>query len=296
MTDKPSLSIADQARRLRDRGMLDADRSLVRALVSHGYFRLSGYWRYFRPGLADGDDSFAHGTDFSQVMAMYQDDADLRNLLLEGIAELEVALRSAMVAYLCVPGGSGTEYLDPSTYGDRVDAGGTLLRDRLLRDLADDIARSKERHVRHHRTNGPGRVPLWVATEAMSFGTLSRMYGLLADTAIRGAVAKRFGYDGGLTSSLATNLRSVSVFRNVCAHHGRVWNRVIHHDKPRLFTGLTAGSGRPSAFATAPWGVILVLAHFVAQVRRDDSFMRGVERLVGADGPFRQGLLSPDRR
>lgn len=293
---KTALSIQHQVQRLSTRGMLDAGDHVPRALMTHGYFRLSGYWRYFQLDPRAGRNTFAHGTDFADVLDIYRLDADLRNLLLEGISEVEVALRASLITNLCAPGALGTEYLRESTYSDRVGAQGRSHRSKLISDIHDDIERSKEHHVKHHRSSGVGSVPLWVATEAMSFGTLSRMFGLLADETVQRQVAKRFGYVDGLFSSMKSNLRAVAVFRNVCAHHSRIWNRPIQQDQPRLFSGAFPPRARPRDFAGAPWGVISVLGHMVEQVRHDSTFMDAVDQLVTSNPLYWQGVSSPSDR
>lgn len=290
---KRSLSISEQVGLLEARGLVDEAGHLPRALMTHGYFRLSGYWRYFQIDPSAGRNAFLHGTEFLEVLDIYRLDSELRNLLLEGISEVEVALRASLIANLCTPGGLGTEYLHETTYSDRVDASGRSHRAKLLSDIRDDIARSKERHVRHHRLTGDGSVPLWVATEAMSFGTLSRMFGLLADRETQRRVAKRFGYDDGLFSSAPSNLRAVAVFRNVCAHHSRIWNRPVQQDQPRLFSGAFAPGVRPRDFVGAPWGVISVLGHMVMQVRNDTTFADAVHRLVTSNSLYWQGVSDP---
>lgn len=261
--------------------------------MTQGYFRLSGYWRYSQIDPTQGRNTFHHGTDFVDIYSIYLLDAELRNLLLEGLAEVEISLRASLTANLCTPGGFGTEYRDASTYNSATGDDGMPLRLALLSSVRDDIDRSKERHVRHHRNAGD--VPLWVATEALSFGTLSRMYGLLADEGVMTSIAKRFGYVGGLTHSMRTNLRSVAVFRNVCAHHSRIWNRVIHTDKPRLFSGAFQEKSDFRAYHDTPWGVISVLGHFVRNVRGNDSFMTAVTALAQSDSTYFEGLQSPSR-
>lgn len=292
---KPSLSIADQITRLKHRGLQDSRNDLTRALMTHGYFRLSGYWRYFQNDPSGGHNAFTLGTDFAGVFDVYQRDAEMRNLLLEGLSEVEVAFRASLVANLCVPGQDGTEYQLVDTYTDRTDDSGASLRDRLLDDIKNDVDRSKERHVRHHRKAGVAAVPLWVATEALSFGILSRMYGLLADESTQKKIAKRFGYDGGLFTSMGPNMRAVAVFRNVCAHHSRIWNRTIDHDKPRLFAGAFGPGETPRSFSTAPWGIICTLGHMVKNVRGNDSFMDDVRAAANGDPAYVNGLKSPNR-
>lgn len=291
---KPSLSIPDQFKLLQRRGLLDSRNELLRALMTHGYFRLSGYWRYFQQDPSGGRNAFLHGTDFANIFAAYQLDAELRNLLLEGLSEVEVAFRAVLVANLCAPGQLGTEYQQVTTYVDKRDEHGNSLRARLLEDIEGDVARSKERHVRHHRKAGVTAVPLWVATEALSFGILSRMYGLLSDENTQMKIAKRFGYDSGLFTSMSTNIRAVAVFRNVCAHHSRIWNRAIDHDKPRLFAGAFNPGQNPRSYATAPWGVISTLGHMVKNVRGNDSFMVDVKKVAHSDPAYWAGLVTPN--
>ena len=99
-----------------------------------------------------------------------------------------------------------------------------------------------------------------------------------------------------MTKAMRTNLRAVAVLRNVCAHHSRVWNRIIHSDKPRLFTGVFPGEPYFRRYAEAPWGVISVLGHFVRNVRGDDTFMTDVASVAKRNVTFWRGLTDPDRR
>ncbi|WP_170169567.1 Abi family protein [Plantibacter flavus] len=125
---------------LEARGLVDEAGHLPRARMTHGYFRLSGYWRYFQIDPSAGRNAFLHGTEFLEVLDIYRLDAELRNLLLEGISEVEVALRASLIANLCTPGGLGTEYLQETTYSDRVDASGRSHRAKLLSDIRDVCA------------------------------------------------------------------------------------------------------------------------------------------------------------
>jgi abortive infection bacteriophage resistance protein len=290
------MAISDLALRLRTRGLIDSNSELNSALLTHGYFRLSGYWRYFQIDPAGGNNAFHPGSDLADILAIYYLDAHLRNLLLEGVAEVEIALRASLVANLCVPGGCGTEYQSESTYVARIASSGEDLRARLLSDIRQDIERSKERHIVHHRQSGVTTVPLWVSIEAMSFGEVSRMYGLLSDESQQKAVAKRFDYRDGLFSSFGSNLRAVTSIRNICAHHSRLWNRTLHQDAPKLFAGAFSPGVTRSQYAKSPWGAIAVLGHMVKQIRRNDSFMVDVDTLVTKNSAYWSGIAHPDPR
>lgn len=275
---------------LRSRGLHDSQSLLPGALLGIGYFRLSGYWRYFQVNPAKGGNNFQPGVDFAKVFDLHQHDAELRNLLLEGLAEIEIALRTILIAHTCAIGGPGTEYLQASSYRESYDKTGALLRDKLLADLWADINRSQEAHVVHHRTESPKGIPLWVAVEALSFGVLSRMFGLLDSEDIRSRSAQRFGYSS--PAHFRTNLRSVTVFRNRCAHHSRVWNSRVRQDVPRMFPNLIDEELVAANYENTPWGVIAVVADLVGQVRGDTTFFDAVSRLVPRGGLYWKGLIS----
>ncbi|WP_010204453.1 Abi family protein [Salinibacterium sp. PAMC 21357] len=290
---KVSLSIAGQREQLLELGLLDSNGSLEHALYDHGYFRLSGYFRYFQIDPKKGRNGFAHGADFSEIYEIYKMDAKLRNLLLEGLAEVEVALRSVLTTVLCQPGKPGNEYLVESTYEHRFNKKGDDLRAILLSDIDKDIKRSKEPHVVHYR-QGPTDVPLWVATEALSFGAVSRIHSLLASKNRADAIAGRFKYDGGITRNFASNMRATVVFRNLCAHHGRLWNRQFTEVAPTAFSGLHEQGLVAYNYTETAWGFIAVLNHMVAAVRGDNTFKQKIDSLVPRSGAYWDGLVSPN--
>ncbi len=288
---KPSLSLSDQLARLDSRGLVGTQNEITRVLTDHGYFRLSGYWRYLQINPGSGENRFQPGTHISDVMSVYSLDADVRNILLEGLSQVETALKSMMALRLCVPGGPGLEYLDPITYADLYNDKGHSLRAKLLVDICNDIERSKDAHVAHHRESGLNSVPLWVATEALSFGVVSKMYGLLSDDSVGLNIASRFGYSS--FAHFRSNLRSIVAIRNVCAHHGRIWNRTIRQDKPRIFPKLVEPGLFEVDYRDTPWGVIEVAADMVQKVRRDDTFRRQIVDTIDRKGPYWAGLVNP---
>ena len=57
-----------------------------------------------------------------------------------------------------------------------------------------------------------------------TFGTLSKMYKILKADDAKKAVADYFGVSYSILESWMENL---SYIRNICAHHGRLWNRTL---------------------------------------------------------------------
>ncbi len=64
--------------------------------------------------------------------------------------------------------------------------------------------------------------PVWAACEIMSLGLFSRWYANLKPKKTRSAIASVYNLDESLLQSWLHHLAYV---RNICAHHGRLWNR-----------------------------------------------------------------------
>ncbi|MEW6168107.1 MAG: Abi family protein [Pseudomonadota bacterium] len=65
----------------------------------------------------------------------------------------------------------------------------------------------------------------------LSLGQLSRWYQLLRPISLRSKIARTYGLDQQVLESL---LHHLTYIRNLCAHHGRVWNRELTITAPVL--------------------------------------------------------------
>jgi hypothetical protein len=116
-----------------------------------------------------------------------------------------------------------------STYGPFAHDNLALFRDsadwhKSQDELRKEYGRSRETFAKHYRQRYPELVtpPVWVACELMTLGHLSRWLKNLAKPDDRQRIADHYGLDERVLLSFAHHL---TVVRNHCAHHGRVWNR-----------------------------------------------------------------------
>ena len=93
--------------------------------------------------------------------------------------------------------------------------------------LQHEVSRSTEDFVKHYRQKytNPAHPPSWMSLEVTSLGLLSKLYENLKMCPEKKAVAKHFGL--GHPDLLASWMHAFSNIRNICAHHGRLWNRVL---------------------------------------------------------------------
>lgn len=123
------------------------------------------------------------------------------------------------------------------------------------RDVMKQVLGLPEKNaaIKHYydNYNTPAQPPVWTVLEAMTIGQLSRLFSDL-HLDHRKTVAAKFGYD---ESVLVTWLKSLTILRNVCAHHGRMWNASITADAPKyakaIATEFPSHNDRGRIFARA---------------------------------------------
>lgn len=216
---KPSTSIPDQIALLKGRGMIVADEPRAQHYLQFiSYYRLRAYWLAFEvPAKNDSEHAFRAGTSFEDVLTLYIFDRELRLLVLDAIERVEVALRAQWAHYMAMSNGPHG-YLDQSHYA-HIGRHATAVA-----DLRREFMRSKDTFAAHYRAKytSPELPPVWMAAEVMSFGLLSKFFSDLKLRAERQAIAKPFGLDERVVTSFAHHMSHV---RNICAHHGRLWNK-----------------------------------------------------------------------
>lgn len=216
---KPFLSLEEQVDLLSSRGLDIGNRAAAMAFMHKtNYYRLSGYLRWFQNDPSAGDNGFRPGSSLEEVKRVYEFDQQLRLLVGSAIAEFEVEFRAVLsykLAERLSPTGYSLErnYKNLDAYKDCMDR------------LDEERRRSKEPFMRHHATKyGSMEPPIWVVVECTSFGLLSKLMSNLREQSYVKQVASSFDLP---QDYFDTAVRHLSYVRNVCAHHGRLWNRQI---------------------------------------------------------------------
>lgn len=225
---KPWMSLADQLRILRGRGLDVADSAAAERFLSYvNYYRFSGFCLQFqRPDPAGGGRVFVPGTTFDDVKDLCVLDRRLRDSFSAGLELVEISLR-ARIAYTFSNAHGPLGHSDPANFDRRFSAqdssGAPSDFATWTAKLHDETARSREPFVEHFRNTYAEypTIPIWVATELCSFGSLSKMYSGMAKADMN-AVSAHYGLQSRI---LASWLHVFTYLRNVCAHHGRLWDK-----------------------------------------------------------------------
>lgn len=154
-----------------------------------------------------------------------------------------------------------------------------------LRRRSDDERRSKADFVKHYQAKYGPPLPVWVVTEILDFGGLSMLYGgmLQRDRDEVAAALGLFDASGaGNSGALKDWLKNITYIRNVCAHHGRLWNvnvaERLSPSKLGSFPELSHIS--PSGATSRLYPTLAVLSLLAERIHPGDDWSRRVAALV----------------
>ena len=226
MSGKPYKTYSEQVQILKDRGLVFQDEAKALHILEHrNYYRLSAYRFPFQ----NSHDQFRAGTTFEELWDLYCFDRVLCQIVNEACEAVEISVRARWAHILGKKYGAQayeqlTVFCDLTATEKKKQATSKYLLDNLA-SLDRELARSKEVFVTHFRFEKQVlRPPIWVISEAMSFGLLSRFY----DGIVRDSDKKKISRTYDLSvDGLRSVLQQAVYLRNLCAHHSRLWNRKL---------------------------------------------------------------------
>lgn len=218
--DKPALAIMQQIEKLKKRGLTIKDENKAAHYLSNiSYYRLRAYTYPFQDNLKE-DQPFNKNVNFDEIINLYVFDRQLRLLLFNAIEKIEISFRTQIIYQYALLYGSHW-HLNASLYSNM----GRFADD--IATLQKEINRSKETFIEHYKKKytSPKEPAAWMSLEVSSIGLLSKLFANLKNNNCKDSVTKHFGIKD--VNILENWMRCFSLLRNICAHHGRVWNRRI---------------------------------------------------------------------
>ena len=202
---------------LQSRGLSISDTSKAEHYLEHiGYYRLSAYM-YPLLKMPKEHHIYKPGATFSKVMMLYRFDKKLRLLLFNELEKIEIAVRSAIVNI----GSSMTG--DPFWITDSANFVSSPKFQKTI-DLIDyELRKSKEEFIIHFKeTYSDPYPPAWIVSEILPFGIITNIYSNIKDKKIKKRISQSFGLQ---IAPFESWLTIVTLTRNACCHHSRVWNK-----------------------------------------------------------------------
>jgi len=214
---KPYTYAKDLVKLLQSRGLTIADSNKAEKYIdSIGYYRLSAYM-YPLLQTPKEQHRYKQGATFDQVMMLYRFDKKLRLLIFNEIEKIEVAIRSAIVNIGCEMTSNPFWITDSANFNDQ---------NKFLRtlDLIDaEMNRSREDFIVHFKdTYSDVYPPSWILAELLPFGVVTNIFSNILSVRIKKRIAKKYGLQ---MLPFESWLTIISLTRNYCCHHARVWNK-----------------------------------------------------------------------
>ncbi|SFM90909.1 Abortive infection bacteriophage resistance protein [Halopseudomonas yangmingensis] len=288
--NKPAITVAQQIALLKARGLSIHDEARAALfLEAVSFFRLTPYMRPFQ--VADNPDhAFLPGTGFRRLSQLYDFDRRLRLLVMDAIERVEVAARAAISNHMG-PFYGAHWYQQRDLFKNGYDHARLLsaiesAQQKALQDYQREVnridrlahasearkaalrqRRAQESYARHYALNynTPALMPGWAMLEELSLGELSHLYRGLAKDSDRKAIGQRLSVPAPLLDSW---LHTLTVVRNICAHHARLWNRElgIKPEQPKQANVIWPGYLHQNSQHTRIAVVLAILHHLMQQV------------------------------
>ena len=272
---KPPLSIPDQIAKLKRRGLIINDEAKTAHYLSNiSYYRLRAYTYPFQDN-TNPDHLFIQAVSFEDIISLYVFDRRLRLLVFNALEKIEIAFRTKLVYEFSRTNGSHW-YEDANMYRN------AYRFNTDINQLYDEINRSNETFIDHYFNTytNPMNPPAWMSLEVASIGLLSKLFINLK----KGREKQKVTYEFGLAKPeiLESWVHALSTLRNICAHHGRLWNRrfIIQPIIPynTRFTFIKNQNIHPNKLY-----VLLCCINYILNIiSPDNSFVSGLRELVGS--------------
>ena len=216
--NKPAIDILTQISYLKQRGLSFGDETKAAHYLSNiSFYRLRAYTYPFQDN-NNPHHPFTKKISFEEVVDLYVFDRRLRFLIFDGLEKIEISLRTKIIYHFAL------------NHGSHWHENATLYRDtpRFINDIGmlyKEVGRSTETFIKHYKNkyDDPENPPAWMSLEVATLGLLSKLFSNLKKGPEKKIITTEFGLNK--PEILESWMHTFAHLRNICAHHGRIWNR-----------------------------------------------------------------------
>lgn len=217
---KPFITYSDQLNVLiQKKRLIISDLSYAEGkLHDIGYYSLiDGYKDIFYNPMTR---EYEEGTNFTDIVALYEFDENLRSIVFKYICHIEQKIRSLISYSFCEAFSENqSEYLNPANYN--ISKKNCHDVSKLISILTYEANQNTEHSYVVYQRNTYGNVPLWVIMKTLTLGQTSKMYSFMLPS-IKSKVSVH--YNNITEKELIQYLKVFTVFRNICAHNERLFS------------------------------------------------------------------------
>ena len=283
--NKPHLSFQEQLEHMKRCGLnIHNESYAIKKLSTINYYRLSAYCLTFQYSKnSENRDNFYPNTEFRTIIRLYDFDRQLRHLLFGAVEVIEVYLRT-QIAYWHTKKYGTFGYLEEDNFHcNEKDF------NQVIKLMKDECKRSDEKFIEHFKEKyGTTDLPLWTVVEVLSLGTLSKLF-MIMKKEDKDNVCQIF--DVHSTKVFQSWIHSLTIVRNISAHHSRLWNKQLRipfkvPNKNRLFqpiakiTKRIKGESKEFNNNGSTFFAIFTLKYMLDRIGEEVEFKNLVEELL----------------
>ena len=219
-------------------------------------------------------DRFIDNLTFDEIIDLYLFDRGLRLLIFDAIESIEVTFRTQLIYHPSMSGGAFW-FEEASNFEDA-----SRLTDHL-RKLDEEVERSSgEVFINHffRKYDEEDTPPAWMTFEVLSLGLLSKFYqNMRVSLSAKRDIANHFGVSQPVV--FQSWIRSITYVRNICAHHSRLWNRILTNKPmiPRTPPSLWISTPMPSNDKI--YYFLSCLTHMLREIQPETTFVDRLKNL-----------------
>lgn len=190
----------------------DKEQALMNIEKYSYYSIINSYKGIFK----DRNNNYKPYASFEEIFALYEFDKNIKAIFLKFTLEIEVIIKSLIANTIAEKYGV-SNYLKLENFDEKADKD---LVNNLIENFNNEIDDNYNKHsaITHYKDTY-NFVPPFVLTKVITFGAISRYYGLLKQ-ADRQNISKYFKISDKLLKQILVNLTMV---RNICAHSDRLF-------------------------------------------------------------------------
>lgn len=291
------LSYEQQVGLLQKRGLTVEDPDYAAEFLSRvNYYRISGYFRYWQVDPENGNNNFMQGSSFNKIASLYEAEKSLIAVCYEVLHPIEVLLRTRFAYHYA----NRVSEIGGFALGEGFTQHPDTSRERVEEHALKDLDRSKETFVQHYRTSKHdgaadySNTPIWVAVEALSFGSLSRLIEASGASGVLDDIASSLNVS---RAHLPGQIRAFVYIRNRIAHQAKLWNHAVI-DKPGLNRNSIRGAKKKyRSFSDDSIYKIFVAINEVASNSKiqNDWLANRVEPILSRNPLLAAGISNPKK-
>jgi abortive infection bacteriophage resistance protein len=214
---KLATTVDEQILLLEARGMiLDLSKDKVKEiLMDIGYYRLGFYWHPFEKNKAH---EFEENTKFSDVVALYYLDVDLRHLLLKYLNRFEIHFRTQVIYIV-----SNYYKQSPTWFADSHIMQNSFIYNLKNNYYTEQFINQNKAIKKHHEKHINDRfAPAWKTLEFLPFGSILAIFRALKNKKCQESISNQYGVRN--VQIFKDYIKTLLTLRNICAHGGQLYD------------------------------------------------------------------------